>query len=243
MNDLLTFDFDAQNVRIIVRDDVPWFVAADVASILGYSEAYDMTRNLDDDEKDTHIVRTLGGNQDMTIISESGLYNAIFKSRRAEAKAFRRWVTGTVLPQIRRTGGFGLRFAPSNEDANLNIPHWNAAVAVLREARQLFGHGVARALWPELGLPLPVCALPLPDDGLADAVALWAAMRDRFTSDDLAAGLGLGRPDTILRRRFADCLRGLGFESKRARVNGSLEYVWLRQTGSGQTVTGTEITA
>lgn len=106
MNDLLTFDFGAQNVRVIVRDEAPWFVATDVASILGYSEAKDMTRNLDDDEKGRQIVPTLGGEQDLSIISESGLYNAIFRSRRDEAKAFRRWVTGTVLPEIRRTGSF-----------------------------------------------------------------------------------------------------------------------------------------
>lgn len=106
MNDLLSFDFGAQNVRVIVRDDAPWFVATDVASILGYRNAPDMVRNLDTDEADTHNLRSSGQNRDLSIISESGLYNAIFRSRRDEAKAFRKWVTGTVLPEIRRTGRF-----------------------------------------------------------------------------------------------------------------------------------------
>jgi prophage antirepressor-like protein len=108
MNDLLNLTFENKPVRIILRDGSPWFAATDVAEILGYSHAPHMVRALDDDEKGVHNVDTLGGNQDMTIISESGLYNAIFKSRRTEAKAFRRWVTATVLPEIRRTGRFNV---------------------------------------------------------------------------------------------------------------------------------------
>lgn len=88
-------------------DKEPFFVATDVARVLGYRDAYDMGRSLDDDEKDTQIVRTLGGKQKVIVISESGLYHAIFMSRREEAKTFRRWVTEKVLPQIRRTGSFG----------------------------------------------------------------------------------------------------------------------------------------
>lgn len=106
MGELIPFVFEASPVRALDRAGEPWFIASDVAAILGYRGAPNMVRNLHDDEKDTHIVSTLGGNQELTIISESGLYNAIFRSRRPEAQAFRRWVTGTVLPEIRRTGRF-----------------------------------------------------------------------------------------------------------------------------------------
>ncbi|HKK87768.1 MAG TPA: Bro-N domain-containing protein, partial [Saprospiraceae bacterium] len=78
-----------------------WFVAADVAKVLGYRNAPDMTRNIDDEDKGTQIVRTLGGTQEITIINESGLYTAIIYSRRPEAKAFRRKVTSEILPSIR----------------------------------------------------------------------------------------------------------------------------------------------
>lgn len=61
---------------------------------------------LDGDEKDIHIVDTLGGKQDLTIISESGLYSTILLSRKPEAKAFKRWITHEVLPAIRRDGGY-----------------------------------------------------------------------------------------------------------------------------------------
>lgn len=94
----------SSSIRIVMVDDEPWFVASDISDALGYRNAPDMTRNLDDDEKGTQIVRTLGGNQEMTVICESGLYAAILKSRKPEAKKFRKWVTSEVLPSIRKTG-------------------------------------------------------------------------------------------------------------------------------------------
>ncbi|MFM5147307.1 BRO-N domain-containing protein [Aeromonas rivipollensis] len=97
----LSFD-----VRIVLRDGEPWLVAKDVADALGYSSAKDMTRMLDEDEKGAHILPTLGGNQEMTIINESGLYSAIIGSRKPEVKMFKRWVTKTVLPSIRKHGAY-----------------------------------------------------------------------------------------------------------------------------------------
>jgi prophage antirepressor-like protein len=102
-----TFRFtDTLILRGFLRDGEPWFVAGDVAGALDYSEAKDMTRNLDDDEKGRQIVPTLGGDQEMTVINESGLYSAILKSRKPEAKAFKKWVTSEVLPSIRKTGSY-----------------------------------------------------------------------------------------------------------------------------------------
>lgn len=102
---LLSYQFDENAVRIVMIADEPWFVANDVAKVLGYRMASDMTRNLDDDERGTHIVRTPSADQEMNIISESGLYAAILKSRKAEARRFRKWVTGDVLPSLRRKIG------------------------------------------------------------------------------------------------------------------------------------------
>lgn len=88
------------------EDGKVYFLASDVAKGLGYRDANSMTRMLDDDEKGTQIVRTLGGNQQMTVVTESGFYHAALKSRVENAKKFRRWVTGEVIPQIFRTGGY-----------------------------------------------------------------------------------------------------------------------------------------
>lgn len=90
----------------MTEDGKVYFLASDVAKGLGFRDANSMTRTLDDDEKDTQIVCTLGGEQKMTVITESGFYHAAVKSRVERAKAFRRWVTHEVLPQIARTGGY-----------------------------------------------------------------------------------------------------------------------------------------
>lgn len=104
------------NVRIVNgADGEPWFVAKDVAEVLGYRDASNMARNLDDDEKGTHEVSTPGGSQEMMVVSESGLYSSVLRSEKSEAKTFKRWITHDVLPTLRKTGGYG-KPALSRED-------------------------------------------------------------------------------------------------------------------------------
>lgn len=91
-------------LTVIEKEGDIWFVAAEIATILEYSEASAMTRYLDSDEKGLSNGQTLGGEQVVTIINESGLYSAILRSRKTEAKAFKKWITAEVLPSIRKTG-------------------------------------------------------------------------------------------------------------------------------------------
>ena len=103
---IIPFKFETREVRTLLIDDQPWFVASDVASALCYRDAFNMCRNLDEDEKGTQIVSTPGCDQEMTVINESGLYSAILRSRKAEAKRFKKWVTAEVLPAIRKHGRY-----------------------------------------------------------------------------------------------------------------------------------------
>ncbi|PKN41549.1 MAG: hypothetical protein CVU60_11080 [Deltaproteobacteria bacterium HGW-Deltaproteobacteria-18] len=110
-NAITTFQFPLTigrdvNVRITDQNGDPWFIAKDVCEILGFRDAYNGVRLLDDDEKGTLNVSTPGGDQDLTIINESGLYSLILRSRKAEAKRFKKWVTNDVLPSIRKNGGY-----------------------------------------------------------------------------------------------------------------------------------------
>ena len=84
------------------------FVGKDVATALGYAKSRNaLAAHVDDeDKKDALIQGPLGGTQKMTIINESGLYSLILSSKLPQAKAFKRWVTSEVLPQIRKTGGY-----------------------------------------------------------------------------------------------------------------------------------------
>ena len=103
---VIPFQFNNTEVRVIEIDNQIWFVASDVATVLKYRDALNLVRILDNDEKDTHIVSTLGGDQEVTIINESGFYHAVLKSRKPEAKPLRKWVTSEVLPAIRKTGKY-----------------------------------------------------------------------------------------------------------------------------------------
>ncbi len=104
----ILFNFKSTEVRTIEKDGLIWFVASDIAKALNYRDADNMTRIIDDDERGTHSMSTLEGNQELTVINESGLYHALFKSRKPEAQAFRKWVTTEVLPAIRKTGSYTL---------------------------------------------------------------------------------------------------------------------------------------
>lgn len=77
-----------------------------VAEVLGFERATDAVKYLDEDEKGVIINHTLGGNQEMLTINESGLYSLILKSRKPEAKAFKKWVTSEGIPSIRKTGAY-----------------------------------------------------------------------------------------------------------------------------------------
>lgn len=104
--EITVFAFRGRNVRTVIKDGEPWFVAKDVCDVLGINDPSMAIRDLDEDEKGTSTIGTLGGNQTMLTVNESGLYALIFKSRKPEAKAFRKWVTSEVLPAIRKTGGY-----------------------------------------------------------------------------------------------------------------------------------------
>ena len=99
-------------VRAIKEGVNLFFVAQDVAKSLQYAKATDMSRNLDEDEKGKRTLRTLGGEQELTVINESGLYSAVLsitkrnKERYELAREFKRWITGEVIPTIRETGGY-----------------------------------------------------------------------------------------------------------------------------------------
>lgn len=120
MGQIVPFDFEGAQVRVLDRDGEPWFVLADVCRVLEISNARDAAGRLDDDEKDgVGITDAIGREQQTTIINESGLYSLILTSRKPSAKRFKKWVTAEVLPSIRKTGGYGKLADPT---AALNDP-------------------------------------------------------------------------------------------------------------------------
>ncbi len=97
------FNASNQQVRTIILEGEPYFVAKDVCDVLGHTNPSVAIQMLDDDER---TKKSLGRQGEAWFVNESGLYNLIFRSNKPEAKAFRKWVTSEVLPALRRTGRY-----------------------------------------------------------------------------------------------------------------------------------------
>lgn len=108
MNEPTVFNFRGNNVRTITIDKEPWFVAADVCKVLGLENPSIAIQSLDEDERAKF---NLGRCGEANFVNESGLYTIILRCRDAVKSgsvphAFRKWVTGEVLPAIRKTGTY-----------------------------------------------------------------------------------------------------------------------------------------
>lgn len=116
-------------IRTVTLNGEPWFVGKDVAEALGYGKGKSLNNaiasHVDREDKGVTEMMTPGGQQKITIINESGLYSLILSSKLSGAKAFKRWVTAEVLPQLRRTGTYG--------NINLEEVITKTAVAVVSE--------------------------------------------------------------------------------------------------------------
>ena len=103
------FQYQNQQVRTVINESGdPWFVAKDVCDVLELGDVSKAVTRLEGDEKDTTSIRTLGGEQEMLIVNEPGLYSLILGSRKPEARAFKRWITHEVVPAIRKTGSYSV---------------------------------------------------------------------------------------------------------------------------------------
>ena len=128
---LQVFDYHGSAVRTVEKDGEIWFVAKDVCDVLELTNPTEALKALDDDEKSslriTEGTSPRGGNPNMNIINEGGVYSLVFRSNKPEAKAFSRWVRHEVLPQLRKTGKFSVH------DNNPALPS-----GVLEGARVIF---------------------------------------------------------------------------------------------------------
>lgn len=132
-NRLQVFSYKGNEVRTVLRDGEPWWVLKDVCDILELSNSRMVADRLDDDEKGVSIADTPGGKQEITIVSESGLYSVILLSRKPEAKKFKRWVTHEVLPTIRKHGVY---VTPAKLEEIMNDPDaWIKVLTALKEER------------------------------------------------------------------------------------------------------------
>lgn len=117
---------DFGEIRTVIINNEPWFVGNDCAAPLGYSSPKNaVAKFVDSEDKLKHQFDSSGQSREMVIINESGLYSLIFGSKLESAKKFKRWVTGEVLPSIRRTGTYGTPQLPTEPMKLLEL-HYQA---------------------------------------------------------------------------------------------------------------------
>lgn len=139
MNELQVFN-NAMfgNVRIILQDNEPWFVAKDVCDCLEHTNPTMALQRLDDDERSK---LNLGRQGEANVVNEYGLYSLVLSSRKPEAKEFKRWITHEVLPSLRKYGTYSMdipRTLPDALKAYANeIEAHNQTRAVLEEQKVL----------------------------------------------------------------------------------------------------------
>lgn len=151
------FLFEGEHtVREIDQHGAPWFIASDPCSILNIRDVSQAVAKLDDDERGTCLIRTLGGQQEVLIVSESGLYALILRSRDAmkpgtTAHRLRKWVTSEVLPSIRRTGQYvASETAPGmNEDIQMQD---GLKLRKVNLCHKLFGERAGQQMWRKVDL-------------------------------------------------------------------------------------------
>lgn len=106
------------NVRIILQDNEPWFVAKDICDCLEINNSRQALSRLDDDEKNSVILNDgTAGNPEKSIVNEYGLYSLVLSSRKPEAKEFKRWITHDVLPTLRKTGSYSMNIPQTLPEA------------------------------------------------------------------------------------------------------------------------------
>lgn len=136
MNELKIFEnkeFGA--IRTVMIKGEPWLIGRDVAQALGYGNPRQALKtNVDEEDKGVHLVDTLGGSQEVTIINESGLYSLVLSSKLPNAKKFKHWVTSEVLPSIRKHGAY---MTPQTLEQALTNPDFLIQLATkLKEERE-----------------------------------------------------------------------------------------------------------
>ena len=165
--DALAHVFEGHEIRVQLDDHgEPWFCAKDVCGAIGLANPSQVVASLDDDERGLRNVETTSGSQEMTHVSEPGLYALIMRSRKAEAKRFRRWVTHEVLPSIRKTGEYVHPTRVKALSSGLDQATSAAQSALLRAGVR---EGIAAAailtvIERHTGVPMEAARLALPAD-------------------------------------------------------------------------------
>lgn len=196
-------------VRVVVIDGEPWFVAKDVTDVLGHTNGPRAVREfVKDAHKGVTEIVTPGGKQQLTVVDEAGLYSLILRSKVPAAEAFQEWVTAVVLPTIRKTGGMYIK--PGSR-AELNLLDPAAALETIKAAVAIAEKAQAKLVAAEAEKAVAEAALE-------EAKPYVEASKEFFEMDGLYSLLDSARKLGVPPRTFNDHLR---------------EWGWIDEKGTG----------
>lgn len=122
MKEMQIFNYYKNEIRTVMINNEPWWVAKDVCEVLDFANPNETLKRLDVDEvNSTEVVDSMGRRQTTNIINETGLYSLILGSRKPEAKAFKRWITHEILPSIRKNGMYAKDELLDNPDLMIHV--------------------------------------------------------------------------------------------------------------------------
>ena len=167
------------NIRTVTIDDEPWFVGKDIAEALGYGKGKSLNNavaaHVDEEDKGVTEMMTPGGKQNLIIINESGLYSLILSSKLPNAKKFKRWVTGEVLPAIRKSGHYE---APAYTPKSTSVGEVVSLIKITRQTMKEQGAAptdIAQAvkeICKQFGINLPQCFVKPKETTMADVMQM-----------------------------------------------------------------------
>lgn len=202
------------DVQVEVINEEPWFVAADVCQILGLTNPTQSVMRLDPEDRLSYTLHRAGQSRQVKLVNESGLYVLILRSNKPEARAFRRWVTSEVLPQLRKNGSYG------NHEYGRRIELLESGVGTLIGAMTNLTTMIAATLQPAAP-QLQTIAKPTPHPQgsramlvnlVERAVAIagsqvnltnWMGVSESVISD--IKSTRLNRPGRVMTNYFIDC--------------------------------------
>jgi hypothetical protein len=215
-------DFNGHGGLRSIHDDgcMTWFVGPDACSMLEIENGPNAIARLDDDERAYAIIQTPGGPQLVNVVNESGLYRLIIASRKPEAKAFRQWLFGEVLPSIRRTGGYqmgGGHAGPNGQRGlTVSIPDPRAAGVYVVTIMPDMSIHVRRADFPSLVAEVDPIDRQIMASALTTIAAYWHKV-------ELLRSMGSGTDEGLARGALENAIR------EGNRVARHFLYMFLQQ--------------
>lgn len=236
---LIPFAYDRQEVRIVLKEGEPWFVAKDVCRILGLDNVAKALSRIPKCHRDMNPVHTRGGVQQMSVVSEPGLYRLTLRSNKPQAEPFMEWVTAEVLPVIRKTGGTCL----TTQNVRKLLANPDLIIVLAQQVKQLKAESKAKQQVIDGLTPKAHFADKVSDSKCALSLVglIWFLRKNDVKLDlkwffDWLRERGYLRPDQLLP---TECAVELGLFQVRERTieypNGSSELAKVAMvTGKGK---------